>query len=218
MKIIVLADIHGCLDYVGGIARELAAADVVLVAGDITTFGGEPRAHRVIGALEKHNPNILAVHGNCDLPAVEEYLNACEIALDCRCVTVDGLGFAGLGGSLPVPGTTPNESSEDVLNARLEKLKQTVNATRPFVFVSHQPPWGTRLDAVDGRHTGNPTIRQFILETQPILAVSGHIHEAFATDTLGAAFLINPGPFRHGRYAVVEIQNGQVQNAHLHPL
>ncbi len=215
MKIIALADIHGCLDYLDGIAADLAAADIVLLAGDITNFGAQSQANRVISALEAHNPNILAVHGNCDLPAVEEYLDACQISLDHCCKTVRGLAFAGLGGSLPCPGATPNESAEGVLSARLEQLKAAVAAAGAFVFVSHQPAWGTAVDGLESRHTGSRAIRQFILETRPILAVSGHIHEAVATDMLGATLLLNPGPFRQGRCAVIEIDDNRVVDARL---
>ncbi|MBE0536262.1 MAG: metallophosphoesterase family protein [Phycisphaerae bacterium] len=211
MNIIALADIHGCLDYIGAIARRLSEADIVLVAGDITNFGGETQARQVIGALEEHNPNILAVHGNCDLPTVEEYLCTCEIALDRRCVTLNGLAFAGIGGSLPCPGHTPNESGEEILAERLARLKEMIGAA--FVFVSHQPAWGTTVDAAAARHTGSRAIRQFILETQPILAVSGHIHEAVGTDKLANTVLINPGPFRYGHYGVIEVEGGEVRNA-----
>ena len=42
MKIIALTDIHGHLGYLPQIAPQLAGADLVLIAGDLTTFGGEP--------------------------------------------------------------------------------------------------------------------------------------------------------------------------------
>ncbi len=219
MKIIALTDIHGHLDYLPQIAPQLARADLVLIAGDITTFGGEPHAHRIVSSLERHNPNILAVHGNCDQQTVEEYLHLSEIALDGRCVTVDSVAFAGLGGSLPCPGTTPNESRESQFAARLEELKSQINRDRPLVFVSHQPPHGTKLDTASAdRHTGSQAIRNFILETQPILALSGHIHEAVTTDTLQDTTLINPGPFAHGRYAYIEIEDNTVKTAQLHSL
>ena len=219
MKIIALTDIHGRLDYLPQIAPELAGADLVLIAGDITTFGGEPHAHRIVSSLEIHNPNILAVHGNCDQQSVEEYLHLCEIALDGRCRTIDGVAFAGLGGSLPCPGTTCNESPESEFTARLEELKSQIDRDRPLVFVSHQPPWGTKLDTVGtDRHTGSKAIRNFILETQPICALSGHIHEAATTDTLRDTTLINPGPFAHGRYAYIEIEDNTVKTAQLRSL
>ena len=219
MKIIALTDIHGHLDYLPQIAGGLAGADLVLIAGDLTTFGGQPHAHRIVSSLEKHNPNILAVGGNCDQQAVEEYLHLCEIALDGRCRTVDGVAFAGLGGSLPGSGTTPNESPESEFAARLEELKSQIDRDGPLVFVSHQPPWGTKLDTVSAdRHTGSKAIRNFILETQPILALSGHIHEAATTDTLQDTTLINPGPFARGRYAYIEIEDNTVKTAQLRSL
>ena len=219
MKIIALTDIHGHLEYLPQIAPQLAAADLVLIAGDITTFGGEPLAHKIVSSLEIHNPNILAVHGNCDRESVEEYLHLCEIALDGRCRTVNGVAFAGLGGSLAGSGTTPNESPESEFAARLEELKSQIDRDRPLVFVSHQPPWGTKLDAIGAdRHTGSKAIRNFILETQPILALSGHIHEAATTDTLQNTTLINPGPFARGRYAYIEIEHNTVKTAQLRSL
>jgi len=217
MKIIVLADIHGCLDYLPGIARELADADLVLLAGDITMFGGEAQVQRVIEALETHNQNILAVHGNCDLPAVEDHLRACEIDLDCRCVSRGGVVFAGLGGALPCPGSSPNESSETLLAERLAEIKPALREAGAFVFLTHQPPAGTKVDGVEGRHTGSTAIREFILDMRPILAVSGHMHEAFGTDMLGGTLLVNPGPFRHGRYAVIELEDGRVRSTSLFP-
>ena len=219
MKIIALADIHGHLDYLPQIANELAGADLVLIAGDITTFGGSPLAHRIVSSLEIHNSNVLAVHGNCDQQSVEEYLHIREIGMDGCCRTVDGVAFAGLGGSLPGTGTTPNESPESEFTARLEELKSQIDRDRPLVFVSHQPPHGTKLDTVGAdRHSGSKAIRSFILETQPLLAVSGHIHEAISTDTLQNTTLINPGPFGRGRYAYIEIEDNSVKTAQLRSL
>jgi hypothetical protein len=47
------------------------------------------------------------------------------------------------------------------------------------------------------------------------LAVSGHIHEAYGTDQIGSTLLVNPGPFRNGRYATIDI-NGDTAVAKLH--
>jgi len=133
MKIIVLADIHGCLDYLPGIVRELADADLVLLA------------------------------------------------------------------------------------ERLAEIKPALREAGAFVFLTHQPPAGTKVDGVEGRHTGSTAIREFILDMRPILAVSGHMHEAFGTDMLGGTLLVNPGPFRHGRYAVIELEDGRVRSTSLFP-
>ena len=48
MIIVALADIHGGLDYLPAISSELEAADLVLIAGDITNFGGADEAERIL--------------------------------------------------------------------------------------------------------------------------------------------------------------------------
>jgi hypothetical protein len=80
-----------------------------------------------------------------------------------------------------------------------------------LIVVSHQPAFGTQVDSVGGRNTGSPAIRKFIETHQPILAVSGHIHEAFGTDRIGRTTLINPGPLKEGRYAIVDINCDNIQ-------
>jgi Icc-related predicted phosphoesterase len=55
---------------------------------------------------------------------------------------------------------------------------------------------------------GSPLIRSFIEARQPLLVVSGHIHESFAIDTIGSSTLVNPGSLAEGRYAVAEITGG----------
>jgi hypothetical protein len=210
MNIIAISDIHGSLDYLGKVSEELAGADLVIIAGDITTFGNDIVAGRVIDAIAEYNKNILAVHGNCDLQAVEEYLDNCGLSLDCRCTERGGVLFGGIGGSLPCPGKTPNECGEDTFADCLKKLEHDV-AGRPFVFVSHQPPCGTKVDSPSpGNHTGSTVIRDFIDRTRPILAISGHIHEAAGTDMLNGTTLVNPGPFRQGCYAKITIEGNRV--------
>jgi len=87
---------------------------------------------------------------------------------------------------------------------------------KPMVLVTHQPAWGTTVDLqASTRHKGSRSVRSFIEDYQPILAVSGHIHEAYGTDQIGSTLLVNPGPFRNGRYATIDI-NGDTAVAKLH--
>ncbi len=219
MKIIALADIHGSIGHLPEIAGELENADLVLIAGDITTFGDEPQAHKILYAISDYNNQILAVHGNCDPPAVEEYLEIHENALDRRCVALDGITFAGLGGALQYHGSNRNQSPEDDFTYRLDTLKSLITSNGPFVFVSHHPAYGTRLDSVGaGKHAGSTAIREFIEDTKPILAISGHVHEAVATDNLNGTTLVNPGPFKEGCYATIRIENRKVVDARTHSL
>jgi Icc-related predicted phosphoesterase len=84
------------------------------------------------------------------------------------------------------------------------------NAWDNLVVVAHNPPKGTKLDQiVGGIHVGSPLIRAFIEDHEPLLVISGHIHESAAIDRLGRTTLVNPGSIKEGRYAVAEITGGR---------
>ena len=205
MIIILLADIHGCLDYLSNICDEVTNADLVLIAGDITDFGCRGQAKKILSAIEKYNSRILAVPGNCDRPGVDEYLSERGMSLNCNCAKVGEITFLGIGGSLPCPGHTPNESPEENFESHLDKIALKIPSDGRVVFVSHQPAWGTGVDLAGNRHSGSRTIRAFIEINQPLLALSGHIHEAGGVDSIGRTKLVNPGPFRNGLYAYIEL-------------
>ena len=102
MKIIALSDIHSRLDYLAGIKDDLASADLVLIAGDITNFMGQDDARRIISAIGNINPNIFAIAGNCDLPIIDEYLTQQNINLNCNFLDSNSIAFTGLCGFIPV--------------------------------------------------------------------------------------------------------------------
>ncbi len=212
MIIIALADIHNNLTYLTQIADRLSTADLVLIAGDITNFGDWAQAKQIIGQIRQHNPNILAVPGNCDRPEVDDYLTSEGINLELNCITVAGVPFVGLGGSLPCHGSTPNEMLDDDFTTSLAALEALLPADGRFVLVTHEPPVGTTIDMVGGRHIGSGAVRSFIEKTQPLLAVSGHVHEASGTDSLGRTTIINPGPLKDGRFAYIQLTD-KVQTA-----
>ncbi|MHC4593245.1 MAG: metallophosphoesterase, partial [Planctomycetota bacterium] len=194
MIIIAVADIHGRIERLSDLAETLAEADVVLLTGDLTHFGGRGDAARTVEAVRKHNPQVLAVAGNCDHPDVAAYLAGEGISLDCRHVIIDGVAFLGVGGSLPCPGRTPNEFSDDELAAFLQEAAEGLPRDLPWVLVSHQPPSDTAVDRVhSGAHVGSQSVRRFIEDFQPLVCFTGHIHEAAGTDTIGRTKIINPG-------------------------
>ncbi|MFC1762644.1 metallophosphoesterase [Planctomycetota bacterium] len=217
MQLMILSDIHGTMDFLPQVIKPMAEADLVVVAGDITTFGDAEKSRSVIESLASVNPRILAVSGNCDLADMDPYLAERGMGLHATCQQVDGIDFMGVSGSLPSPGSTPNELGESRFLQHLEKaLKQREPGSRPLVLVSHQPAYGTSLDrAGGGGHTGSTALRDFIDRERPILAVSGHIHESSGTDRLDDCTLVNPGPFKFGDYACAEITNGSV-SVHCH--
>ena len=211
MLIVALSDIHGSIENLELIGTELAGAELVLVAGDITHFGGWDKADYVIGNLRKYNPRILAVSGNCDRQDVEDYLGAEEIGLHCRCVDVNGVIFAGISGAYPEVPPAPNETGENGFERCVTIIESKISADKPLVLLTHQPARGTNIDCISGRHAGSEAIRDFVVRNRPILAVSGHIHEAIGTDKVGETVLVNPGPLRRGHWARIEIVGRDVR-------
>ncbi len=82
-----------------------------------------------------------------------------------------------------------------------EDLNRLPKASHPkkTVYVMHSPPFGTRLDLIQGgKSAGSRSIKAFIEKNQPFLSLHGHIHEspelsgAYA-DRIGETLCINPG-------------------------
>ncbi|MCH7960330.1 MAG: metallophosphoesterase family protein [Candidatus Hydrogenedentes bacterium] len=211
MQIAALTDIHGRLEHIEDAGPMLRQMDVVLLPGDLTMFGRREAAEEVVNAVRQYCDRIFAVMGNCDYPEVEAYLEEEGMCLHRKHVVVDGVAFAGLGGSLPCPIPTLNEWSEETLAGYLEESVAGLPDDTDLVLVSHQPAKDTAVDlAGNGQHVGSDAVREFIETHNPLICFSGHIHESDGVDTIGQCTLVNPGPFLQGRFAVVEIGNGDL--------
>ena len=211
MIIVALTDLHGSTDHLSTATTDLAAADLVLLCGDITHFGHRADAARVIEAVRTYNQRILAVAGNCDHPDVADSLLEEDIDLHRRHLMVGGIAFAGLGGALPGPGWSPNQYSETEARRMLDEIAIGLPPDVPSVLVSHQPPFDTATDLVRvGHHVGSEAVLGFIRHQQPLYCFTGHIHESRGVDAVGLTTVINPGPFRHGHYAVVDTERETV--------
>ncbi len=203
MKLLLLADLHNRVD---GLERIAGGHDAVLLAGDIANFGGLEQVRRILSVLEEHCPVILGVSGNCDPSGVAELLEDRGALLDGKVVEHQNLCFAGISGTEPAAFNREKEYPNSPFRKALQKIKPASKPSLPLVFVSHQPAFNTSVDRfAQGQHTGSRAIRVFIEETEPILAVSGHIHEAVSQDKIGRTILVNPGPFKNGFYATAEI-------------
>lgn len=213
MEIIALADIHGSVRCLSHVADRLAAADLILIAGDLTNFGNLAQAELVIGQLREYNKNILAVCGNCDLPETGSYLSEKGFSINCNCVEFDGINFVGLSGSIASGQKSFGKTLEEHFENSLALIEEQTANVNPLVLVTHHPACGTALDT---RGDGSAAICGFIERCQPILAVSGHVHESPCKDTLGQCVLVNPGPFHEGSYATIEIEEGAVVKVQMH--
>ncbi len=205
MQIIGLVDIHGHSNFDDKIADVISAADLILIAGDITNFGGERETIEIIERIKELNSKILAVAGNCDREGVNIALTAQKINLHGKSVKVNGIAFYGLGGSNKTPLHTPREFTEDELADVLTRFKQEPDA-KFHVLITHAPPEKTKLDKIFlGLHVGSKVVRKFIENFQPDLVICGHIHEARGADKIGKTLIINPGPFPE-HYAIIKLE------------
>jgi Icc-related predicted phosphoesterase len=204
MNVIAITDIHGRTDYGYGINERIRNADTVILAGDLTHFGGKQEARLILHNMRSLNDSIQAIPGNCDRPAVNELLDNLGINLHGKIKRIDGINCFGLGGSNKSPFNTPQEYEESRLAETLALYEGMTN-DHLHIFVSHAPPINTNVDrTIFGKHVGSTAVRDFIEKHQPDIVLCGHIHEARGTDRIGTSLIINPGPFP-AHFALVQI-------------
>ncbi len=204
MKIISFGDIHEDLSNLIPLKNELKNADLVIVTGDLTNFHGRKEAKNVIEEIMKYNENILAQLGNLDQPEVNDYLTEKGINLHGNGFIRDDIGIFGVGGSNPTPFNTPTEFSDNEIETfLLDGIDKIKDATFK-IMVPHMPPKDTKLDIISaGVHVGSQSVRDFIVKHKPDITLSGHIHEARGSDTIGNTLVFNAGMFREGGYVVI---------------
>jgi len=210
MRIIAFGDIHMDTGDVADIPG-IASAEHVIITGDITNYGSSLDAEAVLNRLSAVNSSILAVAGNLDQPDVADYLEDIEISLHGRGRRINGLNIMGLGGSNYTPFNTPYEFSEEELATFLASGLAQLNNADNFMLVSHTPPLQTNTDRLlNGRHVGSSAVRKFIEEEQPLLCLTGHIHESRGEDYIGRTLVLNPGMLKQGGYIEVLCENNEV--------
>ena len=207
MRIYGLTDIHGEKEAIRQMTGAVQTADVILLVGDITNFGRQAETENILSEFNLAAGKVLAVSGNCDFKEVDACLTDRNINLHATAVTIDGIAFMGLGGSLVTPFGTPNEMSEDEIAAALERGRERLEKNTPFVLISHQPPYNTRCDRLSsGIHVGSRAVRNFIETYRPLACFTGHIHESVGIDKIEDTPIINPGPLGKGFYAYGEVE------------
>jgi Icc-related predicted phosphoesterase len=211
-RILFLTDLHGAERYVEAVVEREREVDLVLVGGDITSFGTDRRAGPILDRLVAAYPVVRAVHGNVDLPPVLALLEARKMSLHGRGEALGSLGLFGSGGSNITPMGTPVEFSESTLAKTLAVAFAPVQDAPTKILVSHCPPKDTSLDRMfAGKNVGSASVRAFLEQHEVTLCLCGHIHEAKGIERVGSALAVNPGALCTGAYAVVDIVEGRPQ-------
>jgi Icc-related predicted phosphoesterase len=209
VRIAYVVDVHDRFDAVARALDAIGEVDVLLVGGDITTFGTPEDATRAIELWRPLAPRLLAVAGNMDSPAIDARLVELDVSIDGRGVVVDDVGFAGVSAAPLSPLHTPYELDDDELTRRSEAAFAEVRGARARIFCPHAPPHDTACDRLrSGEHVGSVVVRRLVEREQPDLVLCGHIHESRGTDELGATQIVNPGPVSSGHYVLVDVDGG----------
>ncbi|MBI4739468.1 metallophosphoesterase family protein [Candidatus Woesearchaeota archaeon] len=190
MKILAFADIHTSATAIKNIKDKAIAHDVdyIVCVGDFTIFGSG-----LLGMLKKFNEFeklCLIVHGNheeerklrtaCSQFRNLRYIHATTYR-DGNCVFI---GWGGGGFSF----------FDKAFEAHSTHLVRQVKPGDTVVFVTHQPPYNTKVDQIMGQPVGNKSFRKFIDKEKPALVLCGHLHENFnKEDMVGPTRIINPG-------------------------
>lgn len=205
MKIVAFGDIHERIANIDLISREIEEADLLLITGDLTQFGGLVAAGPIIEKLRALNKNVLIQSGNLDHPEVERELERLGISTHGRGHIIGNIGIFGCGGGNPSPFNTPNEFEEEEIAGFLLQGHAEVKDCSIKIMVPHAPPFNTKVDIIhSGLHVGSEAVRNFIEKYEPDLCLCGHIHEATGEDHIGKTHIINAGPFFEGGFVSIE--------------
>jgi len=219
MDIVIFSDIHNdvenLLSYFDKI-NELKF-DVVVCPGDFTDintpkgFTQEDIVKLIITELKGLKKPVLAVPGNVDTKNIIDILEKEGVSIHGKGRVINDYGFYGYGGA-KTPFETNIEPSDEELKMGLKNSWKDVEKTKFKIQVTHNPPFGTRMDMVQsGAHVGSRVVKEFIEAHEPILAISAHIHEAKGTDQLKKTLLINSGRFPEGYFGLINIEDGSAK-------
>jgi Icc-related predicted phosphoesterase len=212
MKIFALGDIHGVTKYLEAAAELIRQADLVAILGDVSGNGTSESAEEVLNLIEGYNRNILAVHGNWDRKEVLDLFEERGYSIHSSGRIIQGIGFFGVGGSNVTPMNTVTEYIEEEILDYLRIGYNKIQGLKKIVLISHAPPKNSVDRTFLGLKAGSTSIREFVEENPIDLCLCGHIHEAAGIQIIGNCTVLNPGPFKKGRYAVIDIDEGIIVN------
>ena len=210
MKILAFADVHGAFGKVATVLDQVPAVDVAIIAGDFTTNGTPADVERALAFWRPRVPQLFAVAGNMDSPAIDETLHRLGVSLDGCSRRVGTVAFLGCSAA-PISIGTPYEIPETEIAARLERGCAQAQDARRRVFVPHAPPFGAVDQSWSSAHAGSRAVRALVERVQPALVLCGHIHEARGQVRWGRSLIVNCGPALRGHYAIVELDENQCE-------
>jgi len=204
MRFMLISDIHGSVGAAKSAGKEARKRDVdaILVAGDITHFGTPEDADRIFSAL---SGTIIAVPGNCDPPDIVRSMERNSVMdVHGKRSELNGICFAGLGASNPLPFSTLFTYSEENILLILDSVAADCD-----VLITHTPPAGILDRTMFGHSGGSESIRAVVEKYRPALHVFGHIHESPGVERVGDTIFVNAGPAKDGNAAIIDVEKDE---------
>ena len=190
MKFLAFVDLHVDKKELKELVKRAKQKDIdfIVCAGDLSNFGSNLIG--ILGSFKECGKKFYMVPGNHEEPvkAFEELLKRfdfCE-SLHKKAVEIEDYLFLGFGGLGFV--------AEDAEFRKVAREWYGKYNGKKIVLVTHQPPFGNKIDLLGNRHVGNKDFTKFIQRVNPRLVITGHIHEtAGEIDKIGKTKVINPG-------------------------
>ncbi|MFH1237287.1 MAG: metallophosphoesterase [Candidatus Aenigmatarchaeota archaeon] len=214
-KILYVTDVHGTVKVYERVFELAKASDVeaIIIGGDITS-GVNPSGQafflkfylvpRLIEFKKTVKKPVFIMMGNDDFEANFKLLKKAgklraAMLLHRKSYRHKGWTIAGYPYINPTPFLLKDwEKTEEEIYAELKAMSARLDMEK-MIFAFHAPPFGTKLDVLhNGEHKGSEAIRRFIEDSQPALALHGHIHESPAVSKamkqkIGRTLCVNPG-------------------------
>ncbi|MEK6949594.1 MAG: metallophosphoesterase [Nanoarchaeota archaeon] len=166
--------------------------DLLISAGDLTIF--EHGIDFILNKLNNFNVKTLLIHGNHETASVmkrrcKKYNNL--IFIHKKQYTHNGYIFLGYGGSGFALIEPEFYKTGEIFSKIIKKSKN-----KKIIFVTHAPPYGTKLDLIVTSHCGNKTFSNFVNKNKINLYICGHLHENFGKEgKIKKTRIVNPGPY-----------------------
>ncbi len=194
MRAIAFTDLHLSAEALKSLRWKirLFRPEILLCAGDVSLFGTE--LDDMLSEINNFNIKTLIIHGNHEDSSAfrkkcQKYRNL--IFLHKEYYIHKNYVFFGYGGG----GFSFVDKEFNPIGKKFIKIIQK-NKDKKKIFLTHAPPYGTKVDDLGDHHCGNKTTRDFDTKNEIDLHLCGHLHENFGVkDQLGKTKILNPGPF-----------------------
>ncbi|MBL7051595.1 MAG: metallophosphoesterase family protein [Nanoarchaeota archaeon] len=192
MKILAFVDTHLDEKAIKQIIKKSKKVDIVICAGDISWLG-QGTKEALFDLSKKIKKNIYIIPGNHETNS--ELIKVCEkkknlIYVNKRLIKLEDYYFFFWGGG----GFAERDKN---LEKRIPKLKKKLTKKDQLIFITHGPPYKTKLDILEYiGHVGCKSQKKFIKELKPLVHICGHIHENSEVQQViyKRTLIINPGP------------------------